>query len=256
MPTEPPAPAGPPPQAPPPQVPAPRAETPTKQLPTPLVPRTQPDIAQTQHFAPAVPPPKRRFGLWLGVAALVLIAGGVAFALSGPSRPRGGLVEAEPTKLEPVRIRLSESDPPPPRGVEVVPVAARPAPTPVAELDAMPEGDAPKKVGPTPSPRPTATKTRPAPSKTRPKSRSTRRPRRSARKPAMGFLNVGAKPWAEIQIDGKRWPHQTPQAGIKLRAGKHQVTLHNPQTGVTRSTAVYIKAGAYRTVMMDMRKNR
>lgn len=247
VPTEPPGPADS-----PPKVPPPRAETPTKQLPTPLVPRTQPDIAQTQHFAPAAPPPKRRFGLWLAVAALVLIAGGVAFALSGPARPRGGLVEAEPTKLEPVRIRLSESDAPTPRGAKVVPVAARPAPTPVAELDPMPEGDAPKKV----SPRPPATKTRPAPAKTRPKSRSTRRPRRSARKPAMGFLNVGAKPWAEIQIDGKRWPHQTPQAGIKLRAGKHQVTLHNPQTGVTRSTAVYIKAGAYRTVMMDMRKNR
>ena len=84
-------------------------------------------------------------------------------------------------------------------------------------------------------------------------SASTSSPRSSKKAPT-GFLNVGAKPWAEIQIDGKPWPYQTPQAGIELKAGKHTVTLHNPETGVTKTTAVYIKSGAYRTVMMDMRK--
>lgn len=73
------------------------------------------------------------------------------------------------------------------------------------------------------------------------------------KKAQTGFLNVGAKPWAEIKIDGKPWPYQTPQAGIELPVGKHNVTLTNPETKVTKSTVVYIKSGAYRTVMMDMR---
>ena len=92
-------------------------------------------------------------------------------------------------------------------------------------------------------------------SRTRGRKRSARR-RSRAKKGVTGFLNVGARPWAEITIDGKRWPHQTPQAGIELPVGKHVVVLHNPKTGVTKRTAVYIKHGQYRTVNLDLRRRR
>jgi serine/threonine protein kinase len=69
-----------------------------------------------------------------------------------------------------------------------------------------------------------------------------------------GFLNVGAKPWAEIAIDNKPWPYQTPQAGIELSVGKHTVTLHNGETGVTRSQTVQIQQGQYKTISVDMSK--
>ncbi len=69
-----------------------------------------------------------------------------------------------------------------------------------------------------------------------------------------GFLNVGAKPWAEISIDSQRWPYQTPQAGIELPVGKHTVTLSNRETGVTKSQTVQIQQGQYKTISMDMTK--
>ncbi len=86
--------------------------------------------------------------------------------------------------------------------------------------------------------------------------RRTPSPRRRRNKKAIGFLNIGAKPWAEIKIDGKSWPYQTPQAGIELPEGRHTIQLHNRETGVTKTTIVKIKADAYRTIMVDMRKKR
>ncbi|MEM7675720.1 MAG: hypothetical protein AAF449_06915, partial [Myxococcota bacterium] len=86
------------------------------------------------------------------------------------------------------------------------------------------------------------------------RTRRTKRRRSRSKKVVTGFLNVGARPWAEITIDGKRWPYQTPQAGIELPVGKHVVVLHNPKTGVTKRTAVYIKHGKYRTVNLDLRR--
>lgn len=91
-------------------------------------------------------------------------------------------------------------------------------------------------------------------SKPKASSRSKSRRRRRARKKQTGFLNVGARPWAEITINGKKWPYHTPQAGIELPVGKHVVVLHNPKTGVTKRTAVYIKNGKYRTVNLDLRR--
>jgi eukaryotic-like serine/threonine-protein kinase len=70
----------------------------------------------------------------------------------------------------------------------------------------------------------------------------------------IGYLNVGAKPWAEIAINGKAWPYQTPQAGIELPVGRHTVTLFNRETGVTRTKVVQIKQGTYQTISVDMTK--
>ena len=120
--------------------------------------------------------------------------------------------------------------------------------TPVAALQPPPP---PPAIAPPPPP----PKEPPAPPPAKKKKVERRAVAKTAAKNApTGFLNVGARPWAHISIDGKRWPYQTPQAGIELPAGKHNITLTNDETGVTKSQSVIIKAGAYRTVMMDMRK--
>jgi hypothetical protein len=79
-------------------------------------------------------------------------------------------------------------------------------------------------------------------------------PPRVEKKKEFGYLNVGAKPWAEISINGKPWPYQTPQAGIELPVGRHTVTLFNRETGVTRTKVVQIKQGTYQTISVDMTK--
>lgn len=85
----------------------------------------------------------------------------------------------------------------------------------------------------------------------RAKRRALKKGRRGRPRPT-GFLNVAAKPWGEIRINGERWPYQTPQANIKLPVGKHRLTLHCPDTGVSRSTVIHIKSGASKTVTMDL----
>ena len=67
----------------------------------------------------------------------------------------------------------------------------------------------------------------------------------------VGYLNIGAQPWAEIEIDGRRWPYQTPQANIELTPGKHTITLKNHETRKTK--VVQIKSGATQTLSVDMR---
>jgi tRNA A-37 threonylcarbamoyl transferase component Bud32 len=158
--------------------------------------------------------------------------------------------------------------PPEPRAPASVRVAAEPeAPTPVAPPPPTPEpapAPVPSAPPPTPEPAPLAPappepETREAPRRSRVRSRPARpKPARSrpkkAKKAGVGYLNIGAKPWGEIEIDGRPWPYQTPQAGIELPEGKHSITLRNPETGVSKSTTVVIKAGAWRTVNADLRR--
>ncbi|MFO0724971.1 MAG: serine/threonine-protein kinase [Myxococcota bacterium] len=70
---------------------------------------------------------------------------------------------------------------------------------------------------------------------------------------APAYLNVGAKPWGEIEIDGKPWPYQTPQAGIEVPPGRHVVRLSNKDTGVSKTAVVHLRAGQYKTVNLDLR---
>lgn len=64
-------------------------------------------------------------------------------------------------------------------------------------------------------------------------------------KPAVrfGFLALGSKPPCKIFIDGRDTGHRTPKKGIKLKAGKHRVTLINNEHRIKESFSVTIKAG-------------
>jgi serine/threonine protein kinase len=242
----------------------------------PLTARLGPTTRATAlDTAPPPVAPRRRGGLVWAAAALLVVGGGVAAWAAA----RGGDAEPRTTLVAPVTITLEPGPAPAPRGRAAPAPAPAPAPVPVvpdevavarpdeAPEELLPEGDghpplvlpgqAPDEVEDPDEPQ-DALPVRTVLKEVRPRVGPKVAPRpkrvRPPKKAPTGFLNVGAKPWAEIQIDGKPWPYQTPQAGIELRAGKHSVTLHNPETGVTKTTAVYIKSGAYRTVMMDMRK--
>jgi hypothetical protein len=68
-----------------------------------------------------------------------------------------------------------------------------------------------------------------------------------------GFLRLGSKPWTKIAIDGKDTGETTPQGKMRLSAGRHSVTLTNPQFGVKESFSVEIRAGETETVIKDLR---
>lgn len=171
--------------------------------------------------------------------AVAGVAGAVAWGMSG-NGDEGRAEKSSPTTIEPVRITLEDEDE---EDEKVAPKNGAARRTALAKNgngarrrvsdDAV---DDEAKVA--------------ARAKRRAFQRKARRPNR---RKATGFLNVGAKPWGEIRIDGEAWPYQTPQANIRLSVGKHRVTLFCPDTGVSASTVVYIKSGKYRTVMMDLR---
>lgn len=58
----------------------------------------------------------------------------------------------------------------------------------------------------------------------------------------MGTLSVDAKPWAEVLVDGQP-KGTTPLAAVNLPAGKHRITLRNPELKAEESFEVNIESG-------------
>ena len=73
-----------------------------------------------------------------------------------------------------------------------------------------------------------------------------------AKSGAMGTLKIGAKPPCDILIDGKRTGLVTPQAALKLSAGKHTITLVNKEHGIKEQLKVTIEAGETTKVIKDL----
>jgi serine/threonine protein kinase len=67
-----------------------------------------------------------------------------------------------------------------------------------------------------------------------------------------GMLGLGSKPPCKIFIDGRDTGQKTPQVGIKLKAGKHRVTLVNNEFGIKESFTVKITAGETEKAFKDM----
>ena len=186
------------------------------------------------------------------VGLLVLLVAGLVTMTASDDEPTT-IEKPPPTTIAPVTITIEDEAEPPP---EAPPPEARAAIDPPPGEDPAPGPEAAQeKVKERVEPKRAVKERRPARAATKRPERTKRRaPRRAPKRvTGTGFLNVGAKPWGQIKIDGKAWPYQTPQAGIELPTGKHTVTLSNPETGVTKKSVVYVKAGAYKTVMMDLR---
>jgi len=68
-----------------------------------------------------------------------------------------------------------------------------------------------------------------------------------------GELNVNAKPWAVVFVDGEE-KGTTPLAGIRLTAGEHRLLLANPRMGIKKRARVSIKPDETTRVVIDLGK--
>jgi len=57
----------------------------------------------------------------------------------------------------------------------------------------------------------------------------------------IGILRVNSRPWSQVVVDGKLVGN-TPQMGLRLRAGTHTVELTNPELGMSKKFKVDVKA--------------
>jgi hypothetical protein len=57
----------------------------------------------------------------------------------------------------------------------------------------------------------------------------------------IGILRLNSRPWSQVFVDGKLVGN-TPQMGLRLRAGKHQIELVNPQLSMSKKFQVEVQA--------------
>ncbi len=213
-----------------------------------------PENTSSSHYALPAPPLKAprpwyaKPGLW--VVTFLIAVGGLSIVIAKQS----GLQKALPKKaaapatkkLAPVTISLE--------GAAKTKAKAKAEPRPEEDNYPLPQGDAAYQDSQRQA-QPRRRRSLLGRNARRQRKRTVRARRGQQRNQKKGFLNVGARPWAQILIDGKRWPYNTPQAGIELSAGRHTVTLVNPETKVTKTKVVVIKPGTYRTLMLNMTKD-
>jgi hypothetical protein len=70
--------------------------------------------------------------------------------------------------------------------------------------------------------------------------------------PPKGLLNVNARPWADVLIDGEM-VGQTPLSSLSLAVGPHQVTFRHPQFG-ERTERIVVTARGVNRVAVDFNK--
>lgn len=77
----------------------------------------------------------------------------------------------------------------------------------------------------------------------RPRLALSKRPAaRAAEAGGTGTLRINSRPWGRIYVDG-RLVGNTPQTGIVLSAGRHTVTLVNPQFNLRKVLTIQLKPG-------------
>ncbi|HBQ12711.1 MAG TPA: hypothetical protein DEF51_16725, partial [Myxococcales bacterium] len=65
---------------------------------------------------------------------------------------------------------------------------------------------------------------------------------------APGTLRVNTTPWSEVYVDGRRIGN-TPQMNIRLPAGRHTITLVNPDFNIRERVTVTIAPGGTETLI-------
>jgi hypothetical protein len=70
-----------------------------------------------------------------------------------------------------------------------------------------------------------------------------------------GTLILNSDPWARVLVDGKDTGVTTPTVdGLKLVAGRHKITLVNPELEISTTIVVVIKRGATVKRFVDLKK--
>jgi hypothetical protein len=68
-----------------------------------------------------------------------------------------------------------------------------------------------------------------------------------------GSLSINTNPWSTVFVDGKKVGN-TPLQRIKLKAGRHEVTLVNKEQGIEEKLKIVIKAGKDTKIMKIIKK--
>jgi hypothetical protein len=92
----------------------------------------------------------------------------------------------------------------------------------------------------------------PAAKKARPVKENVVETEEAAEPVGEGMLGLMSKPPCRIFIDGRDIGQKTPQVGIKLKAGRHRVTLVNNEFGLKESFVVEIQAGETVKAIRDL----
>ena len=72
-------------------------------------------------------------------------------------------------------------------------------------------------------------------------SGETARPESGGRERCM--ITIGAKPWAEVLVDGKNTGKITPLVDHELPCGKHRITFKNSELNIEKTEVISVKAG-------------
>lgn len=66
-----------------------------------------------------------------------------------------------------------------------------------------------------------------------------------------GILDIGARPWAEVSVDGNRVLGTTPLKGVKIKRGRHTLRFVNPHLA-SKEVVVDVGAGDNAPVIVDL----
>ena len=67
-----------------------------------------------------------------------------------------------------------------------------------------------------------------------------------------GFLNINADPWALVDLDGRRLPHETPLFRVRAREGLRQLRFTNPRLNIEKTITVRVVAGETQTISVRL----
>ncbi len=77
-----------------------------------------------------------------------------------------------------------------------------------------------------------------------------------ARPRRQGTLRIATKPACDIHIDGRKTGLRTPQRALKLKPGKHTITLVNKKLKIRKKLSVRIEEGKTTRVTKDLRRKK
>jgi hypothetical protein len=63
-----------------------------------------------------------------------------------------------------------------------------------------------------------------------------------------GYLRINSRPWSKIIVDGIDTGLNTPQTSYRIPAGKHLITLFNPQFNIKETIVVTVQPGETQTI--------
>jgi hypothetical protein len=69
-----------------------------------------------------------------------------------------------------------------------------------------------------------------------------------------GVLYLSSEPWAEVSIDGEDVGTHTPLLGLRLRAGSHEIRLHNPHYKIQKTIRLRVPKGGEVRQFVDLTK--